>query len=146
MLRLAARIFFGQAKQLDAVIGGIDAGDRILPALGHPRRAVGANRDAVGRGALAEIDQPGRAVARIEPPQRPVALAGEPDRAVGRGRHVMRAHARVKPEVFYPERTFLRATLLQQRGRSQDSGGGRSEKLAAIYGVTPASCSNGLGR
>jgi hypothetical protein len=92
----------------------------------------------VRRGALSEIDQPGRAVAGIEPTQRRVALAGEPDRAVGRGRDVMWAHARIKPEVFYPERSFLRERFLQLGGRSQDSSGGRSEKLAAIHCVTPA--------
>jgi hypothetical protein len=50
----------------------------------------------------------------------------------------MWAHARVKPEVFYPERTFLRERLLQPGGRSQDTSGGRSEKPAAIHCVTPA--------
>jgi len=67
------------------VVAGIDAGDGVLPAFGDPGCAVGPDDNAVGRGALAEIDQFERAVPRLEPAQRAVALAAEPDRAVGAG-------------------------------------------------------------
>ena len=107
-------LLFGQAEQRHLVITGIDAGDRILSALGDPGRAVGADDDAVRGGALAEIDQLVRAVARIEPAQRAVALAAEPDRAVGRRRDVARAHAGGDRIIFDPERAFLGAGKAQQ--------------------------------
>ena len=120
------------------MIAGVDARDRVLAALGHPGRAIRADDDAMGRGALAEIDQLVGAVARIETPQRAVALAAEPDRAVGGGRGVARAHAGGDRIIFDAERAFLRVGMAQQGGRGEDSGGGGSKKLAAIHCVTPA--------
>jgi hypothetical protein len=98
------------------MIPGVDARDRILPAFGYPRRAVGSDNDTMGRRALAEIDEFGRAVSRIEPPQCAVALAGEPDRAIGGGRDVMRASGGGDRIIFDPERAFLRAGATQQSG------------------------------
>src|SRR5882724_6988593 len=39
---------FGQAEQGDLVIPGVDTSNGILPAFGHPGRAVGSNNDIVG--------------------------------------------------------------------------------------------------
>ena len=54
------------------MIAGVDAGDRVLSALGDPGGAVRADDDAVGGGALAEIDLLEGAVARIEAPSAPL--------------------------------------------------------------------------
>ena len=129
----------GQAEQRHLVIAGVDAGDRVLPAFGDPGRAIGPDDDAMGRGALAEIDQLVRAVARIEPAQRAVALAAEPDRAVGRGRGVARAHAGGDRENISPGTGFPgRAAGRSKRRRGENCGSGEAEKLAAIHCVTPA--------
>ena len=144
-VEVGVSLLFGQAEQRHLVIAGVDARDRVLSALGHPGRAVRADDHAMGRGALAEIDQLVGAVARIEAPQRAVALAAEPDRAVGRGRGVARAHAGGDRIIFDAERAFLRVRMAQKRGRGEDSGGGRPEKLAAIHCVTPACEREGFG-
>jgi hypothetical protein len=120
------------------VIAGIDPCNGILAALGHPWRAVRPDNHSVGGGALAEIDQLECAIQWIEPAQRSVALAAEPDRAIGGGRDIARAHAGGDRIIFYPERAFLCLGAAQQRGRGEDGGGGRGEKLAAIHCVTPS--------
>ena len=143
-VEVGVSLLFGQAEQRHLVIAGVDARNRVLSALGHPGRAVRADDDAMGRGALAEIDQLVGAVARIEASQRAVALAAEPDRAVGRGRRVARAHAGGDRKIFDAERAFLRGGTAQKGGRGEESGGGRPEKLAAIHCVTPACEREGL--
>jgi len=84
-IEVGVGFLFRQTKQPNAVIAGIDAHDCVLPAFGHPGRAVGADDDAVGRRTLAEIDQFERTIPRIQSSQRAVKLTTEPDRAIGRG-------------------------------------------------------------
>src|SRR6267142_2514904 len=120
------------------MIPGVDTRDRVLPAVGYPRRAVGPDNDIMRRRALAEIDELERAVPRIEPAQRAVALAGEPDRSIGGGRDVMRATGGGHRIIFDPERAFLCAGATRQCGGDEHSSGGRGKKLAAIHCVTPA--------
>src|SRR3989454_633595 len=71
----------------------IDAHDRVRAALGHPRRAVGADDHAVRRRPLAEWDQLDLAARGIEAPQLAVALRRVPDDAVRAHRHVVRRAA-----------------------------------------------------
>jgi len=63
---------FGKAEQRHLVVAGIDAGDGVLPAFGDPGCAVGPDDNAVGRGALAEIDQFERAVRGSSRPSVPL--------------------------------------------------------------------------
>ncbi len=106
------------------MIPGVDTSNGILPAFGHPGRAVGSDNDIMGCSPLAEIDEFERAVPRIEPPQFAVALAGEPDRAIGGGRDVMRSGGGGDRIISYPERAFLCDSTVHQRGRGKDAGGG----------------------
>src|SRR5258706_16460290 len=79
-----------QREQLDLARHRIDARDRVLSALGDPRRAIRSDDDAMGRGAGPKRNVLVLAGLRIEPAENAFLLAAVPDRAIRRRRDVMR--------------------------------------------------------
>src|SRR5262249_26905303 len=79
-----------QRKQAYRLRRGIDPGDGVLPAFGHPGRAVGAEDDSVRRGIRSERDLLELAAPGIEAAEEAFVVAGEPHSAVRRGRYVVR--------------------------------------------------------
>src|SRR5215207_816187 len=57
-VEVGARAIVGQRETAHAQRPGIDADDRVEPAVGDPRRTVGTDDDAVWRRALPERDEP----------------------------------------------------------------------------------------
>jgi hypothetical protein len=100
----------GQRPHLDCASLRIDAHDRVLSAVGKPRRAVGAGDHAVRRGAAAERHELDLAALRIENAEVAAALRRDPDRA---------ARRRVRPDVVHAmapgHRVFLDRHLRQRR-------------------------------
>ena len=80
--------------------GGIDAENRIQPAIGDPRRAVGPDDDAVRRRAFAEPDALHLSRLRVKASENTGTLARVPDAPVGCGRHVMGVIVRLHLEIF----------------------------------------------
>ena len=72
----------------------VHADDRVEPAVGDPRRAVGADDDAVGCRSGAERRMPRPAGAGIEPAELAARLRRVPDAAVAGGCDVVRVRAR----------------------------------------------------
>ena len=83
----------GQAKQRDLGIGGVDARNGVLTAVGDPGRAIWADDHAMGRGPLAEIDDLDGSAVWFETSDRTAALACEPHHSAACWRDVMHADA-----------------------------------------------------
>src|SRR6185503_3127359 len=88
-----------QREHIDRMSGRIDADDGVLPAVGDPRRTVGADDDAMRLRAVPERDLGHGSARGIEPPESAVALARVPDRTVRSGRDVMWMGARGNVEL-----------------------------------------------
>ena len=72
----------------------VDSDDRVEPAVGHPRGAVGPDDDAVRRRPVAERDLRRLPRRRVEPAELARRLGRVPDRPVGRRRDVVWVRAR----------------------------------------------------
>ena len=121
-VEVGVRRALGQRKHADLAVGPADADDRVLPAIGEPRRMVRPLDDAVRRGPRAERDQfraPGR---RLEPAQVTARLRRKEHAAVGRGRDVVDAGVARGGELPGLQGTGLRARFADGQGGGAQPG------------------------
>ena len=93
----------GQREALHLARRRVDADDRVEPAIGDPRRAIGADDDPMRRRSAAELCHLRRTRLRIEPPELARELRRVPDTAVARGRDVVRSLTARDAELLHHE-------------------------------------------
>ena len=132
VLRLAFGAAAGSGKAPHGAVRPADAHDRVLAAVGDPRRAVRALDDAVRRGAAAERHQLDARALRVEPAEVAAALRREPDAAVGRRRDVVDAGRLARPERPAAHRSRRAARAARQR-RERSASGERCQRVASRW-------------
>jgi hypothetical protein len=93
-----------QGIAVHRLAGRVDPHDRVQPAVGDPRGAVGPDDHAVRRRPVAQRDLRGPAGLRVEAPQAAGGLRGVPDGPIAGGRDVVGVGAVGHGELLEPHR------------------------------------------